>query len=168
MPAANQPNTAPANEARLRIGDQKAADRLGDRGWLVLDPAVHLTSKHRPTAELKLLTAVGDATEWVMAAIGRQHAGRELPQLAWHFTNEASVKQIRGHMPAGVDPGREKVLAALQPWVDTFDLQPAPNPVDGLAQFVGEIEEAPVELWGIVDREAYDRIGRPADPVKET
>lgn len=38
MPAPDQPNTGPAAEARRRIGDRKAAERLTARGWLLVPP----------------------------------------------------------------------------------------------------------------------------------
>jgi hypothetical protein len=52
MPRADNPNTAPANEARRRIGDQRAADRLTRRGWAVLPP----DAEHDP--DLMALLAV--------------------------------------------------------------------------------------------------------------
>ena len=38
MPAANNPNTAPATAARRQIGDRTAAARLSDHGWTVIPP----------------------------------------------------------------------------------------------------------------------------------
>lgn len=57
MPAAKRPNVAAAAAARRRIGDETAAVRLRDHGWLVVAPDVAATL---PTDVIALLAAASE------------------------------------------------------------------------------------------------------------
>jgi hypothetical protein len=130
---------------RRRISDQKAADRLRDHGWLVMDPAyVERRQLHR-----LLVLPISDVTQWAMAEYGRTRAGRDLPTLHWHWQQELGGKELRGHVTwrdeFGADPA-----AALAPWVELFGLEQLPAGARGsvaTTEFTGEVDGIKVYLW---------------------
>jgi hypothetical protein len=152
MPAPIRPNTAAANEATRRRGDETAARRLRDRGWLVLEPDLTAPSFARGTLDDLLDVPVTMAVNWLMATFARQRTGGDLPRLNWtRFVDGGNrTERLRG-WASSRGPA---VFADLDPWVEAFGMQRKPSE-HGDVKFVGEIDGIPIEVWGLEDETAY-------------
>lgn len=151
MPAPIRPNTAAAAERRRQIGDQVAANRLRDRGWLVLEPELAAAAPHRQTIEDRLSRPADEVTGWVMAAYSRDRAGRDLPRLHWRRFEHTGgrLDTLLGWSSAR---GPE-ALAELSAWAETFGLQrksASPGQPAGRASFVGDVDGCQMEVYGYV------------------
>jgi hypothetical protein len=152
MPAANQPNIGPANEARRRIGDDKAAQRLRDRGWLVLEPRL-ATPRTPRSLEDRLRPAITETTGWLMATLGAERAGRDLPPMTW-YRHEADTGRLMSVNGLTCTRGPQ-ALADLEVWASALELQRKDDATPGVVKFVGEVDGSEVSVWGIVNEEAY-------------
>jgi hypothetical protein len=102
---------------------------------------------------------VTDALTAEMTKIGAEIAGRPLPPLAWFLRPGTEVRLLLVGMASeeSVCGDRSRVVAVLTPWADVMGLAPLPDRGNGTVEWRGTWERMPVDLWGIVDRDLFDR-----------
>lgn len=85
--------------------------------------------------------------------ISEELGAYEMPQLIWSFRGD-NPPRIIGY--ANIDHEQADVPAVLRSWADALELAESPESRESLL-YVGEVQGVQVEVWGIVDRAAWEQ-----------
>lgn len=104
-------------------------------------------------------TAVSAAVAAVMTAYTQERTGALLPPLSWSLDTDGLLV---GH--TGADYVEGEVGGVIARWAEVLGLTPAPVTAAcaGSAVYSGTVEGRSVLVWGVTDRDSWERSCDPA------
>lgn len=90
----------------------------------------------------------------VVHGYARERAGAELAPLAWSLGTSWALS---GYV--GADCSEDEVAGVLARWAQVLDLTQAAPSLAGSLAYDGTVEGRSVRIWGVVDRDVWERGG---------
>jgi hypothetical protein len=136
------------------------AETVRDPDWIAASLRAAAASPHPPTAYRHLLAEVDMWTSDADATVSRITT-RPLPELEWErrISNEVCDGEIRtvptllAHVS---DLDYPDAIAIITAWSTALGLIEDPEQEDGVREWRGTVDGWRVELWTIVDRDAFE------------
>ncbi|MCC3333615.1 hypothetical protein [Nocardia abscessus] len=136
------------------------AETVRDPDWIATQLRAAAASAHPPTAYRHLLAEVDMWTSEADATVSRITT-RPLPELGWErrIFNEVRDGEIRtvptllAHVS---DLDYPDAIAIITAWSTALGLTEDPEHGDGVREWRGTVDGWRVELWTIVDRDAFE------------
>lgn len=100
--------------------------------------------------------------EGLTAALTEYGTARGLPRLHWHLCSGVEISSVGRAQVIGqasvADYPEQDVAAAVQAWAAALQFQLVEQPGNvGALEARGVVEGLDVEVWGVTDREAFER-----------
>jgi hypothetical protein len=136
------------------------AETVRDPDWIAARLRAAAASPHPPTAHRHLLAEIELWTTGADDTVARI-TNRPLPTLdwerratlVWSGSDYHYVSTLLAHVS---DMEHEDALATITAWATALGLPEEPEPQDGTRAWRGEVDGWRVELWTIVDRDAFE------------